>query len=678
MDINADIKGLASRIQKAVATYPIPEVFHEISRELKEIFRADRLCLVLIREDKHSAIDYFVYTTHGNSFLPVGSVFSLEGSITGEILKTRNPVIVEDTTEGRYSTDSLLLKEDIRSRLGLPLFYGGEVIGALCMGSCMVGNFSAEHVAVWMKISPFISVVAENARLIQRLKDSSEELTKEINERKRMEEELKALNESLEQRVARRTAELAESEEKFRKISASAQDAIIMLDNEERVSYWNEAAEKMFNCSKEEAVGENLHKLIIPDRFCGRHLKGFKIFQNTGQGPIIGKTIEVMALRKGGTEFPIELSLSGVQIKGKWNAIGIVRDITERKGAEEVLRRTVEERNDSIKEMKHLMDFSTLMREETRKDELIEHMAQVLKNIFDPDILAVLMLDKEKNVLDVAFRDPPIPVDELIRAETILDPSLCRVMRTGHEHIVRDINRDPSCSCLLYKIERGGYVCFPIIAGGATAGVVLMIKKREDHWGSEERLRLVSTYVGMAAAALHRVQLMDITRRAAVTDALTGVYNRRFFDEMLEKQLALARRHNEPLGLLIADLDRFKDFNDTYGHLAGDRLLQQVARILKNSIRSSDVLTRYGGEEFAIIMPATDITAILEKAEKIRQGVESTNFDDIVPGRSLKITISIGAASFPEHGTEYTDLVSAADKALYKAKRGGRNRVEKP
>src|SRR3990167_7255544 len=116
MDINADIKGLASRIQKAVATYPIPEVFHEISRELKEIFRADRLCLVLIREDKHSAIDYFVYTTHGNSFLPLGSVFSLEGSITGEILNAPTPVIEEDTTEARYSTDSPLLKEEIRSR----------------------------------------------------------------------------------------------------------------------------------------------------------------------------------------------------------------------------------------------------------------------------------------------------------------------------------------------------------------------------------------------------------------------------------------------------------------------------------------------------------------------------------------------------------------------------------
>lgn len=670
MDVNADIKGLASRVQKAVATFPIPEVFHEISRELKEVFRADRLCLVLIREDRLSAIDYFVYTTHGNSFLPVGSVFSLEGSVTGEILKTRNPVIVKDTTEGRYSTDSILLKEGIRSRLGLPLFYGGEVIGTLCMGGRGVGNFSEEHVAVWMEISPFISVVAENARLIQRLKDSSEELARKIDEHKRMEEELKALNESLEQRVARRTAELAESEERFRKISASAQDAIIMLDDEERVSYWNEAAEKMFSYSKEEAVGKNLHKLIIPEGFHERHLNGFDTFQSTGRGPVIGKTIELTALRKDRTEFPIELSLSGVQIKGRWNAIGIIRDITERKWAEEALRRTVEKRNDSIKEMKHLMDFSTLMREEMLEDELIQHMAQVLKNIFDPDILTVLMLDKEKNVLDVALRDPPIPAEELIRAETILDPSLCRVMRTGHEHIVRDIHRDPSCSCLLYKIEKGGYACFPVIAGGITAGVVLMIKREEGYWDNEERLRLISTYVGMAASALHRVQLMGLTRRAAVTDALTGAYNRRFFDEMLEKQLALARRHNESLGLLIADLDHFKDFNDTYGHLAGDRLLQQMARILKNSIRSSDVLTRYGGEEFAIIMPATDITAILEKAEKIRQRVESTNFDDIVPGRSLKITISIGAASFPEHGTEYTDPVSVADKALYKAKKG--------
>lgn len=678
MDIHPDIKGLVGRIQKAVATYPIPEVFHEISRELKEIFRADRLCLVLIKEDKLSAIDYFVYTTLGNSFLPVGSVFSLEGSITGEVLKTRNPVIVRDTTEGRYSTDSVLLKEDIRSRLGLPLFYGGEVIGAFCMGSCRTGNFSVEHVAVWTEIAAFISVVAENARLIQMLRDSSEELAKKINERKQMEEELKALNESLEQRIAGRTAELAESEEKFRKISASAQDAIIMLDNEERVSYWNEAAEKIFNYPKEEAAGKNLHKLIVPERFRERHLKGFKIFQNTGQGPAIGKTIELIALRKDGTEFPIELSLSGVQMRGRWNAIGIVRDITERKGAEDALRRTVEERDNSIKEMRHLMDFSTLMREETLKDELIKHMAQVLKNIFNPDILAVLMLDREKNVLDVTLRDPPIPVDELLRAETVLDPSLCRVMRTGHEHIVRDINRDPSCSCLLYKIDGGGHVCYPIVAGGTTAGVVLMVKKEKGYWDSQDKLRLISTYVGMAASALHRVQLMDLTRHAAITDALTGAYNRRFFDEILEKQMALARRRNESLGLLIADLDYFKDFNDTYGHLAGDRLLQQMARILKESIRTSDVLTRYGGEEFAIIMPATDITSALEKAEKIRQHVESTNFDNIVPGQFFKITISIGSASFPVHGAEYSTLVGAADKALYKAKKGGRNRVETP
>ena len=156
-------------------------------------------------------------------------------------------------------------------------------------------------------------------------------IQEDITERKHMEEELKTLNEFLKQSVDERTAMLAESEEKFRKISASAQDAIIMLDGEEKVSYWNEAAEKTFLYSKEEALGKYLHTLIIPEGFRERHLEGFKNFQITGQGPAIGKTIELSAIKKDGLEFPIELSLSGVKHNEEWHAIGIIRDITERK-----------------------------------------------------------------------------------------------------------------------------------------------------------------------------------------------------------------------------------------------------------------------------------------------------------------------------------------------------------
>jgi diguanylate cyclase (GGDEF)-like protein len=140
----------------------------------------------------------------------------------------------------------------------------------------------------------------------------------------------------------------------------------------------------------------------------------------------------------------------------------------------------------------------------------------------------------------------------------------------------------------------------------------------------------------------------------------------------------LAKRYNEPLSILVADFDYFKNVNDTYGHIAGDLVLQQITKGILNSVRKSDILTRYGGEEFAIILPATDMTAAVEKAKRIREHVESINFDSVVPGEPLKMSISIGVANFPEHGAECESVVTAADSTLYKAKRSGRNRVETP
>ncbi len=447
------LKTIASLIQKTVATFPIPEVFHQIAKQLKNVFGFDSMSISLVKEDNKSAIFYFVCTEQNNSRFPTGSVYPLCGSITEEALKTGEPVIVEDAIKRKYTTDGIFPGEGVRSRLGLPVVYGNKVIGVLSMESCSAGHFSQKHVAWWKEISPFIAVVTENARLMHRLEESAGALAREvaeraraesnlhtlsyaieqspsaviitdtkgvieyvnpkftrltgytpeevigknpnvlksgekpqedyewlwkritsgsewkgefhnkkktgesywasasispardrdgvithfigiqedITERKLMEEDLRKLNDLLKHSVDERTAMLAESEDKFRKISASAQDAIIMLDGDEKVSYWNEAAEKTFLYSKEEAMGRHLHTLIIPEGFRVRHLEGFKNFQITGQGPAIGKTIELAAVKKDGSEFPIELSLSGVKHNEEWHAIGIVRDITERK-----------------------------------------------------------------------------------------------------------------------------------------------------------------------------------------------------------------------------------------------------------------------------------------------------------------------------------------------------------
>ncbi len=455
MDTNlaADTKAVVDLLPHVISTFPVPDVFYRIAEELKPVFHFDRLSLSLIREDKNSAVIEFLYSTYRDSHLPAGSVLLLNSSDAGEVLSTASPVFVDDTSKGPCDTDTLLFKDGIRSRVSLPLCYSGAVIGVCCMGSRRAAHFSEGRIRIWKGIAPFVSMVAENARLARRLRESADILAVETAERKRieaslcklsltveqspsaiivtdtkgaieyvnpkftevtgysaaevagknprilklgekspeeyqqlwetvtagkewrgefhnrkkdgklywasasispvrnaegvtthfigiqeditqrkqMEDELKNLNELLKQRASNRAAQLLESEEKFRKISASANDAIVMLDDDERTSYWNAAAEKIFGYSKEEAVGKRLHTLIIPVVFRSRHLEGFKEFQITGKGPVIGKTVELTALRRNGEEFPIELSLSGVQIKGKWNAIGIIRDITERK-----------------------------------------------------------------------------------------------------------------------------------------------------------------------------------------------------------------------------------------------------------------------------------------------------------------------------------------------------------
>lgn len=385
-------------------------------------------------------------------------------------------------------------------------------------------------------------------------------------------------------------------------------------------------------------------------------------------------------LSKDGRKIPVLFSCNAIR-GNNGNIAGIVcvaLDITERKRIEADLKKAVSQKDENIKDMGYLMYFSTLMNEEVREDKLIHHMVKALQEHFQPELLAVLTIDKTKNVFDTTHMSPPMPLNKLVKPEVIADPSLCQVIRTGREIIVGNIDKDIPCECITHKIEGGGYACLPLITGGAIAGMVLIGKRDKGYWYNEEIRKLLLVYVGLTASALQRVRLIDITRRAAITDSLTGAYNRRFFDEMLKKQIALAKRRNEPLGLILADLDHFKNINDTYGHIAGDQALQQIASIMKNSIRSSDILSRYGGEEFVIIMPSIDISNAIKKAEGLRRHIESFQFQIGSAGQPPQITISIGVSSFPDHGTEYETLIAAADLALYKAKKGGRNRVETP
>jgi diguanylate cyclase (GGDEF)-like protein len=170
--------------------------------------------------------------------------------------------------------------------------------------------------------------------------------------------------------------------------------------------------------------------------------------------------------------------------------------------------------------------------------------------------------------------------------------------------------------------------------------------------------------------------MFENTERESLSDPLTGLANRRFFQEILLRELRRAQRSNQPLSLIIADIDHFKGVNDTYGHNVGDEVLEQVGSIMLSSVRATDFVIRYGGEEFVVLMPETRLADALQVANKLRKTIGDTILESTSrPGMTLKVTISGGVAAFPGDGQTGEQLILRADRALYWAKEHGRNQI---
>lgn len=188
---------------------------------------------------------------------------------------------------------------------------------------------------------------------------------------------------------------------------------------------------------------------------------------------------------------------------------------------------------------------------------------------------------------------------------------------------------------------------------------------------AEQRLRAMTDRVGPALANL---KLRDALRELALRDALTGLYNRRYLDDVLNRELHRAERNNEPVSVVMIDIDHFKHFNDKYGHDAGDFVLSALARAITKSIRPSDIACRYGGEELVVVLAEANLECARARAEEMRLAIRDTNLSHL--GQTLPApTASFGVAVYPANGTTPADLLKAADQALYWAKHEGRDRV---
>ena len=249
----------------------------------------------------------------------------------------------------------------------------------------------------------------------------------------------------------------------------------------------------------------------------------------------------------------------------------------------------------------------------------------------------------------------------------------CPGVVRGGIYVTSDASQPLSVRCPVYPVESGTLACVPL-AHGEVVGAVHLAWEARDAFPLELRSS-VARVAEHAALAIGNRRLLAALQGMASTDARTGLANTRSFDQAVEDAL-VARREKESVALLMLDIDHFKEFNDRYGHPAGDEALRAFADVLRSCIRDGDIAARYGGEEFAVLLPSVDEATADTIAERIRSRTESTVIA-LAPGLTDRISVSIGIAVAPNQARDRMNLLRLADEALYRAKQGGRNRVER-
>lgn len=323
----------------------------------------------------------------------------------------------------------------------------------------------------------------------------------------------------------------------------------------------------------------------------------------------------------------------------------------------------------------HVTSFKKVIEEDSSVEDIYLRLGKVFSDDLALENTVIYEVSNSKNTMRIVYPPDAEGTEVHCKREIQLDCELCRAKRTGH--MVSSLDYTDIC-----KFNKGEgcdvHFCIPIIVGGNVGGIVQLVCSKPEKCVMSELERKISRakqYIVEVQPVLEAKRLMRALKESAFKDPLTGLYNRRFLEESFENLTSGILRRGTMLGMLMCDLDFFKETNDAYGHDAGDTVLKETCNAMRHCVRSSDIIIRYGGEEFLILI--TDIKSgdSLIVAEKIRERIEDTKVK--IAGGFIQKTISIGLCEFPLDTQNFWEAVKFADVALYKAKESGRNKVLK-
>jgi diguanylate cyclase (GGDEF)-like protein/PAS domain S-box-containing protein len=467
--------------------------------------------------------------------------------------------------------------------------------------------------------------------------------------------------------------ELDELKMKYRALTESANDAIVSADAEGRIVSWSRGGEEMFGYTEDDVLGHTL-TVLIPERYREAHERGMGRFLSTGQARVIGTTVEVHALRKDGSEFPIELSLSYWQQGERRFFTGILRDITERRRAEEQLAR-------ETGFLKLLQQVSTVANETSQSRDVLEASLRLIAEDTGWPVGHVYLVDEDGTSLTssnvwASEGSPELKIFRDATERTVLRSGTGlpgRVLATKEPCWIADVTLDPNFPRHEAATAAGlrAAFAFPVLVGSQVVAVLEFFTA--EALTADEALCDVMAQIGtQLGRVVERERAQDNLTHHALHDPLTGLPNRTLLLDRL--QLALAQRDRGlSVAVLFIDLDRFKLVNDSLGHEAGDQLLNAVAVRLRSILRPGDTVARFGGDEFVVLCDSLtgdyDAEGVAERIASALAEPFRLKDNEVFVTASVGITVATG-------GEDAHDLLRDSDAALYRAKENGRGRYE--
>lgn len=471
------------------------------------------------------------------------------------------------------------------------------------------------------------------------------------------------------------------TEESIARLAAiveSSRDPIISFDMEGRLTSWNAAAQRLCGYSAAEVLGKSV-PLLVPSRPQGED--GQEPEAVSGEERVRYKTNRIA--KKDGTLIDVWLTESPIKNRaGKIVGFSaILRDIAEQTRVEqdrrekEILKDHVQQLARRTHEISLLNELGEVLRSAVHLEEAYPVIPRFVRKLFPSESGTLYKFNEEHNLLEAvdSWGEEPPPEDAF-------PPSECWALRRGQVHHAENSSSEVACHHWKARGSTGSH-CIPLAATGRTFGLLhLMGTPQDESQAPKEGLageygqRFASSVAQQISTALLHLSLQETLRFQASRDPLTGLFNRRYMEEALNRELYRASRRGTNVGFILFDMDGFKEFNDRCGHAAGDTALRVLSTLVQKNSRAEDILCRYGGDEFLLVITDCSLTAMLRRADQIKEGAKRLQIEH--EGRALgSITLSLGVALSPDHGKRPQELFDAADSALYEAKKGGRNRV---